>query len=64
MPHRTEGLFCHDYLITGQTNKKKKKVTQGRVSRAELLQLPVEITPGCATDFSGEKGTLGLDLTF
>lgn len=23
----------------------------------------MEITPGCATDFSGEKGTLGLDLT-
>lgn len=25
VPHRTEGLFCHDYLITRQTNKKKKK---------------------------------------
>lgn len=55
MPHETGELFCHDYLITELTKKKKKKVTEGRISRAELLQLPVEITLGCATRVLGLK---------
>ena len=48
----TRGLFVNNYWANKQG---KKNVIRGKISRAELLQLPVEITPSCATRLLGWK---------